>query len=162
MTHKKGFNIISHEGTLTKIKTIMRYIIVHLSETKQNQTKPEKRQRSNYALLLASTFNMAQPGMTWEENIGKGLSTLNWPVGIMGINALMKEGPAHCGQHHSLVRGILTIEEQGSHKQRSKWAPMHSFFSLCSKLNIIQRAVSSSCHFRWSTNLEFWAKPFLP
>lgn len=70
--------------------------------------------------MLASTFNLAQPTMTWEENIGKGLSTLNWPVGIMGINGLMKEGPAHCEQHHSLVRGILTIEEQGGHWAQAK------------------------------------------
>lgn len=67
MTQKKGFNIISHEGTLTKIKTIMRSIIVHLLETKQNQTKTREMTKKQLCLLVSFNFQL---GTTYND-LGK-------------------------------------------------------------------------------------------
>lgn len=40
--------------------------------------------------MIAFSFNLTQPRITWAESLNKGLSTLGWPTGVQVGIVLIK------------------------------------------------------------------------
>lgn len=100
------------------------------------------------------TLSLTWPSVTWEESHREEVSTLGWPMGISVKDCLNRWGKTWSIEAVSIPRQVCWTIQQ--------WRNQASEDSSKGILSVLYCGCDGSSSLRRCTNLEPWAKVFLP